>query len=1513
MISNDMVYAIKVQMEQAIKDIDRLKGAFAAVQTQASKKIKGGGVDPSLLAFHKEQLAITKQQEAAYKRQATAAKQYAQELKKVDQLNKSSSGNKMMTGTAGANEMAGAFAKVAAQAFAAYQVIKQVSNAVVTGVQFNAMLESTQQAFTVMLRSAPKAVSLMKDLRDLSLQTPIGLDESAKSAKQLVAYGFQAGTLVDNMKMLGTVTAATGGRLDDLAYVYGTLRTQGRAYSRDLMQFAMRGIPIYEELAKVMEMSTTDMMSGVKAGDLTITFKEVEKAFQNMTNSGGLFAGMLDAKMNTVEGKIMTVERRWQMAMGEIAKPMELPLKGALDQIIAYLTNNNIFASIGEALGELATAILPMVVPMLSTIVNFFGLLVKTITALAKGPLGMLVTLFIKLADGLMQILNAVGAPAMSVLITTFLAAQIWASAAAGVGAMVTSLGAMKAMLISFALTPAGAIITALAAIAAAGAIVVTIIQKQETAILDETKKSLNDDTGKKIDVGYQVSGSSDVLAKDQAIIDQYITAFGRDIIKMFTAIGQEGAGTAMVRAFAETQMKSAEHSIKSIVDGAKTIGVSQKDVADALYNRGIITKQLWMDVADAADAAANYAKDQLAASKAGSKGGGVGIAEAIGINADQIFSGNSGNYNVTEAREVDATEFANILKGPWDRMLEQSLKILRQTGEMQPFDTAKSTVASQASNAIDAIASQIYKLESFQAMPESKTKSAKLKSEPSLANAGKNLVQLYELLKNLRPYADADKKGAKAKVGKEWNDPGIFEDLLPTTTLANADDLTRAYNKRIAEITRAYTDSEGAIRESTKYEGAIAIEAQKYKAELAYAASYYAGTDVTPAIKEIEAQMSRLSIAMSSVHAGAVRAELGKTFIDLSNRLKELKGSIKLSEGQELEMNVAQAKVGAVGGDRGKEAMLREAEHLKRLFDMEQDNILKLSNMEEDLNKEYAQKLFDLEKKLLEEEYAEKERLNKLKEALGQDDSFTKGLTSQAAKLNEAGGTGNQAAAGAMAGTASAVEGTDMAQLASSANVLVAVIQMIVKALLQVESIQKIFNFVNILVEQLTSLDYVLEPIVNIFEMLIEIVGEILNPILQVVAIVFDILYLALAPLIAILQIIGQVFTWLSDYIIIPIANVIIDIINAIISALNSWLGWLGVNIKLLKRMMTSWEKADYEAKLKIATDTLEAAIDYLSKRLKEEVDAAVSSLQDLYEVGAISATDYEERSKQELARLNKYDESMSLIAKYLPAVLAANNPAQIEAMLDTLIPLLEKAKNGELVDLAATNSILWKIYHQLGGKDNAVAGAAMPVTAIEASRQATDAIKRSASAQTWMPKALTGQLGIGPRELARSAASDSEFKNILKRVTDARNNVITIQKEVAAGTGDPNKLAATAKALQDAISALKNRLATLASGFTEYWRDMERYNLPFAAGTPYVPGDMSAYIHKGEIIVPKTFADGLRSGDLSLGSTTNNNGGSDVYVTVNVEGSVQAENDLAESIAKAIYQRRSLGRLTV
>lgn len=71
-------------------------------------------------------------------------------------------------------------------------------------------------------------------------------------------------------------------------------------------------------------------------------------------------------------------------------------------------------------------------------------------------------------------------------------------------------------------------------------------------------------------------------------------------------------------------------------------------------------------------------------------------------------------------------------------------------------------------------------------------------------------------------------------------------------------------------------------------------------------------------------------------------------------------------------------------------------------------------------------------------------------------------------------------------------------------------------------------------------------------------------------------------------------------------------------------------------------------------------------------------------------------------------------------------------------------------------------------------------------------------------------------------------------------------------------------------------------------------------------LPKDMPGVVHKGEMIVPATFAEGVRSGKITIGK--GQGGTSEVYhITVNVAGSVKTESDLIDAIALGLAKKRS------
>lgn len=76
------------------------------------------------------------------------------------------------------------------------------------------------------------------------------------------------------------------------------------------------------------------------------------------------------------------------------------------------------------------------------------------------------------------------------------------------------------------------------------------------------------------------------------------------------------------------------------------------------------------------------------------------------------------------------------------------------------------------------------------------------------------------------------------------------------------------------------------------------------------------------------------------------------------------------------------------------------------------------------------------------------------------------------------------------------------------------------------------------------------------------------------------------------------------------------------------------------------------------------------------------------------------------------------------------------------------------------------------------------------------------------------------------------------------------------------------------------------------------------FDVGTPEIDRDQLAVVHKGETIIPRTFAEGIRSGELTLSgrNSSSSQNGSPIIINLAVEGSVVTEGKLIDSVYKGI-----------
>ena len=207
-------------------------------------------------------------------------------------------------------------------------------------------------AFETMLGSAEGAKRMISDLANLAATTPFDMKGVVSGAKQLLANGFAANEITETMRRLGDVSAGLGLNLQDLTWLYGTTMVQGRLFTRDLMQFTGRGIPLTEELAKQFGVTKDKVSELVTAGK--VGFPEVKKAIESLTNEGGKFGGLMEKQSHSITGQISNIQDTIEMAINDLGTQTEGLMNDALDITSTVIDH---WKEIGEVILAAASAI----------------------------------------------------------------------------------------------------------------------------------------------------------------------------------------------------------------------------------------------------------------------------------------------------------------------------------------------------------------------------------------------------------------------------------------------------------------------------------------------------------------------------------------------------------------------------------------------------------------------------------------------------------------------------------------------------------------------------------------------------------------------------------------------------------------------------------------------------------------------------------------------------------------------------------------------------------------------------------------------------------------------------------------------------------------------------------------------------------------------------------------------------------------------------------------------------
>lgn len=341
---------------EAAKDLNvsvsrllEMKRKVASVEARAAK----GRADTTKEALARQKIALAEERVATQTQKTALAQQKvatetARTAKARAQLNRIETGitynytsqSRLLRDLAG---LAGAYLSVRGLGLFLSNVAR------ITGE-----METQRIALRTMLGDMAKADQVLGDVERMALKSPYTFSDLTKYTKQLAAFGSSSDTVVDELKMAADLAAGVGADMGLIILAWGQIRSATVLRGQELRQLTETGLPIMEELAKVLSDVEGRAVSVGEVFDLVskraVSFDMVRKAFVNMTSEGGKFYQMQEALSESIEGRISNLKDAFEAMMRSIGEQNSDRIKNAIDTARRWMEH---YQTVGKVLAAL--------------------------------------------------------------------------------------------------------------------------------------------------------------------------------------------------------------------------------------------------------------------------------------------------------------------------------------------------------------------------------------------------------------------------------------------------------------------------------------------------------------------------------------------------------------------------------------------------------------------------------------------------------------------------------------------------------------------------------------------------------------------------------------------------------------------------------------------------------------------------------------------------------------------------------------------------------------------------------------------------------------------------------------------------------------------------------------------------------------------------------------------------------------------------------------------------------
>lgn len=185
-------------------------------------------------------------------------------------------------------------------------------------------LENQRIAMGAILKDTGKAQSIFDKVQTLAVKSPFGVMQLNQSAKMLTAYNIQYSELYDTLRRIADISAGVGVSMDRIILAYGQIKAKHVLAGTELRQLTEANLPIIDMLSKQYSQQEGRLVSAAEIYDRVsrkqVSFEDVKKAFEEMTDAGGQFYNTQEAMSESLRSKWKNLGDAIDVAFGSVAQ-----------------------------------------------------------------------------------------------------------------------------------------------------------------------------------------------------------------------------------------------------------------------------------------------------------------------------------------------------------------------------------------------------------------------------------------------------------------------------------------------------------------------------------------------------------------------------------------------------------------------------------------------------------------------------------------------------------------------------------------------------------------------------------------------------------------------------------------------------------------------------------------------------------------------------------------------------------------------------------------------------------------------------------------------------------------------------------------------------------------------------------------------------------------------------------------------------------------------------------------